>query len=104
MPEIVLGERLGVDDVVAVARDGVPVRVAPVVHEGLRSARAVVERLAASEEPVYGLTTGLGAKSSLRLPAEEREAFQTRVLLGRAVAAGEPYPTDVVRASLLARA
>ena len=104
MPEVVLGERLGVEDVVAVARGGAAVRVAPVVHERLRAARAVVERLAASEEPVYGLTTGLGAKSSLRLPTEEREAFQTRVLLGRAVAAGEPYPTDVVRAMLLARA
>src|SRR4051812_5510456 len=104
MPEIVLGERLGVDDVVAVARDGVPGRVAPVVHEGPRAGRTGVEGLAASEERVYGLTTGLGAKSSLRLPADEREAFQTRVLLGRAVAAGEPYPTDVVRAMLLARA
>src|SRR4051812_35181780 len=104
MPEIVLGERLGVDDVVAVARDGVPGRVAPVVHEGPRAGRTGVEGLAASEERVYGLTTGLGAKSSLRLPAEEREAFQTRVLLGRAVATGEPYPQDVVRAMLLARA
>jgi histidine ammonia-lyase len=63
----------------------------------------VVERLADSDEPVYGLTTGLGAKSTLRLPTEEREAFQTRVLLGRAVAAGAPYSTDVVRAMLLAR-
>ena len=86
------------------ARGGAAVRVAPIVDERLRAARAVVERLAASEEPVYGLTTGLGAKSSLRLPTDEREAFQTRVLLGRAVAAGEPYPTDVVRAMLLARA
>jgi histidine ammonia-lyase len=104
MPEVVLGQRVRIEDVVAVARDGAAVRVAPAVRERLRSARAVVERLAASEEPVYGLTTGLGAKSSLRLPADEREAFQTRVLLGRAVAAGEPYPTDVVRAMLLARA
>src|SRR2546423_76912 len=105
MPELLLGQGpLRVADVVSVARAGVRVRASREVQQRLTAARAVVERLAASDEPVYGLTTGLGAKAVLALPPEEREGFQTRVLLGRAVGTGEPYPRDAVRAMLLARA
>ncbi|TMF28635.1 MAG: histidine ammonia-lyase, partial [Chloroflexi bacterium] len=52
------GSPLSVADVVAVARHGAPVRVAPAAAERMAPARAVVERIVADGATVYGVTTG----------------------------------------------
>jgi histidine ammonia-lyase len=100
---VLVGETLGVADVVRVARAGAPVAIAPAALERMREARAVVERLAAEGRPIYGVTTGLGAKRDVRVPPDELADFQRRILLGRAVAVGPPLPGEAVRAAMLAR-
>ena len=63
---------LRVADVLAVARDGAPVRLARSATEAMRRAARIVERLAASSEPVYGVSTGFGslATTTIRLPSK----------------------------------
>ena len=68
------------------------------------AARAVVERAAAGERPIYGLNTGLGGNLKYRLAPEEITAFQTQFVVGRAIGVGEPLPRATVRAAMLARA
>ena len=68
------------------------------------AARAVVERAAAGDSPIYGLNTGLGGNLKHRLAPEEITAFQTRFVVGRAIGVGEPLPRTTVRAAMLARA
>ena len=58
-------------DVVAVAREGAPVRIAPGVTARLARARRIVERFAAGERAVYGLNTGLGAAVDTSLGQHE---------------------------------
>lgn len=94
---------LTVDDVAAVARGGVRVVLAAGVVPRLRRERAVVDDAVARQVPAYGVTTGLGARSTHALPREELAAFSLRTVRGRANAVGEPLPTEVVRAALLAR-
>ncbi|MFJ8108295.1 aromatic amino acid lyase [Streptomyces sp. NPDC096132] len=53
--------------------------------------------------PPYGLTTGLGTRSSYALPREELEVFSVRTVRGRADAVGDPLQIPVVRAAVLAR-
>ena len=48
-------------EVVAVARDGVRIELAPEALAALAKAREVVDELAAAAEPVYGVSTGFGA-------------------------------------------
>ena len=98
------GERLTIEQVAAVARDGESVELTASACERVARARELVERLVAGEAPVYGLTTGLGHRSTIALAPDERESFQRRILLGRAVAIGEPLPAEVVRAALVVRA
>jgi histidine ammonia-lyase len=97
-----VGGRLTVDDVVAVAR-GAAVALGPDVEARLAAARAVVDRHAGAEKPVYGLTTGLGAAVDTRLAAGEMAEFQGRAIAARAVGVGEPLPTPEVRAMLFVR-
>ena len=59
------GSPLCVADVVAVARYGAPVVVAPEAAARMAPARAVVERIVADGASVYGVTTGFGALAAV---------------------------------------
>jgi histidine ammonia-lyase len=103
-PTITLGRRpVGLADLVAIARHGARVALGAATMRRLRRSRAVVERLAAGEKPIYGLNTGLGAGVDTRLTAAEMRAFQARVPVARAVGIGPRYATAEVRALLAAR-
>lgn len=95
---------LTIEAVVAVARQRRTVTLAPQVAPRIAAARAVVERLAGAEVPVYGLTTGLGAGVDTRLTADDLVAFQHRAVPARAVGVGPCLPTDILRALMLVRA
>lgn len=104
MTEVVVdGRTLSYGDVVAVARHGAHVALADGVLPRLVSERAVVDNVVDRQVPTYGLTTGLGARSSYALPRAELDAFSVRTVRGRANAVGDPLPVPVVRAALLAR-
>src|SRR5918992_4455003 len=98
------GSGLTVDLVAKAARGAGTITIAETVWPRIDAARAVVERYAEGDEPVYGLNTGLGGNLGHRLGRDEIAAFQVQLIRGRAVALGPPFPTDVVRAALIARA
>jgi len=97
------GRTLSYGDVVAVAHHCAQVALADGVLPRLAGERAVVDDVVDRQIPTYGLTTGLGARSSYALPRTELDAFSVRTVRGRANAVGDPLPTPVVRAALLAR-
>ncbi|MQB45102.1 histidine ammonia-lyase [Rhizobium sp. ICMP 5592] len=92
-----------VSDIAAIARRNARVTISPDVEQKILAARAVVDRYTASDVPVYGLTTGLGAGVDTRLATEDLVAFQLRVPQARAVGVGAPLPRDVVRAMMAVR-
>jgi histidine ammonia-lyase len=67
-------------------------------------ARAVVERLVAAGEVVYGITTGFGDLAGTFIPPADARRLQENLLVSHAVGVGAPLPQDVVRAMLLLRA
>lgn len=91
------------EDVVAIARRQVPIVVSPEVDALIRASRAVVERHAAENRPVYGLTTALGAAVDTPLGEEDLVAYQRRVSFGHSVGFGPPLPREAVRAMLAVR-
>ena len=95
--------RITIADVVAVARDGAPVAVGPVLIERLQRAREVVERAAQGEQSIYGLTSALGANTGQPLAADERALYQVRAVRARAVGVGPALAPDHVRALMFAR-
>lgn len=97
-------DRPTVADIVAIARHRARLEISVQAATRVLAARAVVERYAASEVPVYGLTTALGAGVDTRLSNDDLVAFQRRTVPARAVAVGRPAPTEVVRAMMAVRA
>jgi histidine ammonia-lyase len=98
------GATLTLAELIAVARGRRGVRLDPAIAGRVAAARAVVERVVAEGEPVYGLTTGLGANLGVPLDTDDLLAFQKRILVGRAVAVGPLAARETVRAALVLRA
>jgi histidine ammonia-lyase len=98
------GHSLTLDDIVAVADDGVTVALAAEASSGIDASRAVVDRHAAGDAPVYGINTGFGALAETAIPHAELEALQVNLLRSHAAGVGEPLPVRAVRASMLLRA
>src|SRR5262245_44916214 len=65
---------------------------------------AIVARLAASGEPVYGVSTGFGSLATTPIPRERREELQRALLRSHAAGLGPPVEVEVVRAMMLLRA
>ena len=90
-------------DVVAVARHGRTVEVAP-GRPPHGSARAVVERIVAEEASVYGVTTGFGALASVRCLRPGPTGSSFAWCSATPPAWGTWCEPEVVRAMMLLRA
>src|ERR1700730_12937651 len=95
------GSDLTVTEVIAVARHGEPVALAPGAVESMQKARAVVEEVLSQDTPVYGLTTGVGERKSFLLDPAERRRFNQRLVLNHRIAQGDVAPADVVRGAMV---
>src|SRR4051794_41648730 len=65
---------------------------------------AVVDRLGAHPEPVYGVSPGFGSLANVAIPMERREELQRALVRSHAAGMGPPVETEVVRAMMLLRA
>lgn len=92
-----------VHDIAAIARRNATIAISPDVKDKINAARAVVERYLAADQPVYGLTTALGAGVDTRLATDDLIAFQLRVPQARAVGVGPALPREAVRAMMAVR-
>lgn len=101
---VLVGADLTFDDVIAVASRGEKVDIARGVKERMDAARRVVEEAVTNEETLYGITTGFGGLSNIRIDPSEAERLQQDVVRSHATAVGPPLPEDVVRAMILLRA
>ncbi len=93
-----------IGDVVAVARGGAPVKLGADALSAMARAAAVVQRLADSSEPAYGVSTGFGSLASVRIAPERREELQRALIRSHAAGMGAPVEREVVRAMMLLRA
>ncbi|HEY5834857.1 histidine ammonia-lyase [Streptomyces sp.] len=91
------------DDVVAVARAGARVELAPDALAGIAASRAVIEALAARPEPVYGVSTGFGALAVRHIGPELRVRLQRSLVRSHAAGMGPRVEREVVRALMFLR-
>ena len=97
------GRPLSESEVVAVARHGAVVELAPDSVDRLAATRAHVDALAAQERPVYGISTGFGALATRHIPGELRTQLQRSLIRSHAASSGDPVEEEVVRGLMLLR-
>jgi histidine ammonia-lyase len=98
------GRSLSLGQIASVAVNGRAVAVAKEAYPHVEASRAVVERLVARGETAYGINTGFGKLSDVRIGSDQLEALQRNLVRSHACGIGEPLPEDEVRAMLLLRA
>jgi histidine ammonia-lyase len=92
-----------IEDVVAVARDGAPVALAPDALAEIARTRAVVDALVRDERPHYGISTGFGALALRHIPPERRTQLQRSLIRSHAAGSGPEVEREVVRALMFLR-
>jgi histidine ammonia-lyase len=99
------GAHLTIEQTCAVARGrNVGVVVAPEAIARMEASRRFVDGVAAAEEPVYAVNTGVGLLARVRIPREDLDQLQRNVIRSHATGVGDPLPREAVRAMMLIRA
>jgi histidine ammonia-lyase len=98
------GKGLAPADVIAVSREGEEIELGDEARGAMAESAAIVERMASSPEPVYGVSTGFGSLATTPIPAERREDLQRALIRSHAAGMGDPVEREVVRAMMLLRA
>jgi histidine ammonia-lyase len=91
-------------DVVEVAREDAEAQLSEDARDAMRESAAIVERLASSPEPAYGVSTGFGSLATTSISADRREDLQRALIRSHAAGMGKPVEREVVRAMMLLRA
>ncbi len=91
------------DDVVAVARHSAKVVISPAALEAMAKTRAHIEKLAVSETPVYGISTGFGALANRHIDIADRMQLQKTLIRSHAAGMGAIVETEVARALMFLR-
>ena len=89
-------------DVVAVARHGALLELAPQTWARIDNAQAIVQRIVVSGERAYGVNTGLGALCNVSLSGEQLSQLSRNTLLSHACGVGAVLPDEQTRAILCA--
>jgi histidine ammonia-lyase len=105
VPMILLnGSNLTLDSLLAIADDYQTVGLAPDAAARVDSSRAVVDRQALGDAPIYGINTGFGALAESAIARDSLGALQVNLLRSHAAGVGDPLPIRAVRASMALRA
>jgi len=98
------GNDLTREDVAAVVYERRPLMLEPEARLTVDRARAVVEDLVENNRVGYGVTTGVGQLSDVRVPPEDIRKLQVNLMRSHAVGVGDPLSEGVSRAMMLLRA
>jgi len=98
------GEQISLVELAAVATGGETVHISSVVRPRVLASRKIIEEIVAREEVVYGVNTGFGKLSDVRIPQGDLRELQLNLVRSHACGIGDPLSIPEVRAMMLLRA
>lgn len=80
------GNHLTIEEIIAVARNGAYVELAPEAKVAINQSRSWVEEIIQSGKPVYGINTGFGVFSDIQISAEDLAQLSRNLILATRLA------------------
>ena len=77
--------------------EGAALSLDPACRDRVEAGAAVVARIVAKGDPVYGINTGFGKLASVRIAADDVETLQRNLILSHCCGVGEPLAPEIVR-------
>jgi histidine ammonia-lyase len=103
-PLLLDGQPLTLAEIEAVSLALRPATIAQSAHARIEESRAVIEEIIAAGHVVYGVNTGFGKLSDVRIPPDRLAELQINLVRSHAGGVGEPLSEAESRAMLLLRA
>ncbi|WP_439331236.1 histidine ammonia-lyase [Lysinibacillus antri] len=97
------GKSLTRQQIELIAQGNTSIKISNESLERVRESRARIEKRLDAGEIIYGVNTGFGKLSDVKINKEDNELLQLNLLRADAVGVGEPLPTNIVRAMMLLR-
>src|SRR5437773_10967329 len=97
------GQALTLTDIATVALDGEAVEISSLAQPRILASRKVVEEIIARDAVVYGVTTGFGKLSDVRIPREALRKLQLNLVSSDACGIGRRLSRPEGRAMMLLR-
>lgn len=91
------------EDVIAVARFGAKIELDAKAISAISESRAYIEKYAAGDIPVYGVSTGFGALATRHIDVKDRVQLQKSLIRSHAAGMGPAVEKEVVRALMFLR-
>ena len=98
------GHHLTLEDFVAVARYGAPVRLTEEALAAIRRSRDLAEKIMREDRVAHGIIRGVGAVANVAVPEGRSRQLSSSLILSHCVGTGEPYSEEEVRGMMLLRA
>lgn len=101
------GKSLSLEDIAAVAHDmdrKIQVKLAPRARPKMLASRKFIESKLGGKAAIYGVNTGFGLLSKVRIDSSKLDKLQINLLRSHAVGVGKPMSEQEVRAAILLRA
>jgi histidine ammonia-lyase len=92
-----------IEDVIAVARFGAKIELDAKAVSAISESRAYIEKYAAGDIPVYGVSTGFGALATRHIDVKDRVQLQKSLIRSHAAGMGPAVEKEVVRALMFLR-
>lgn len=97
------GSSLTLEDLKRIARDNEEVTIKSENIIKVNKARDIVKAIANGDDAVYGVNTGFGHLSNVKIDKKELSELQANLLMSHACGMGEPLPKETVRAMMALR-
>src|SRR5438094_9865487 len=98
------GEQISLVQLAAVAVGGEAVHISPLARSRIVASRKLIEQIVARDGVVYGVTTGFGKLSDVRIPQSELRQLQLNLVRSHSCGIGNPLSEAEVRAMTVLRA
>ncbi len=97
------GETLTIEDIKSFLQQQSKIEIIDDALERVKKSRAVVERIIENEETVYGITTGFGLFSDVRIDPTQYNELQVNLIRSHACGLGEPFSKEVALVMMILR-
>ena len=98
------GEQISLTELAAVALGDETVQISSFTHPQILASRKLIEQIVTRDVVVYGVNTGFGKLSDVRIPQGELRQLQLNLVRSHACGIGNPLSEAEVRAMILLRA
>ena len=98
------GEQISLEQLAAVAAGAEPVHVSSAARPRILASRKLIEEIVSRDVVVYGVTTGFGKLSDVRIPRGDLRQLQLNLVRSHACGIGTPLSEPEVRAIMVLRA